>query len=281
MKLRPITKSIGVIICYYGEWPWYFDYFIHSCGFNASVDFLIISDQKYAKSIPPNVKFHHKTIAEINHISSTKLGFAVNISSSYKLCDFKPAFGLLFSDLLSGYDFWGQSDIDVIYGNIRDFVTDKMLDKYDFINVRHDYTTGCFYLLRNNEVLNNIFKKSKDFRKVLSDSKHYCFDECNFAHNQLSDGRSIFETQTEVESFTHVIRGAVLNKEINAYFDFILIEGVPGRIRFDRGRVIYKNRFEAILYHLIGLKKIYRPNPSRQQIPKRYYISRTRIYVRR
>lgn len=281
MRNRPNRKSIGIIICYYGEWPWYFEYFLHSCKFNPSVDFLIITDQKYDRLMPSNVKIFYRTLDELNEMSSSVLGFRVNIMTSYKLCDFKPVFGLLFSDLLNAYDFWGQSDIDVIYGNIRKFVTDRMLEKYDFINVRHDYTTGCFYLFRNNDFLNNIFKKSKDFKKVLSESKHYCFDECNFAHNQLTNGKSIFEARTEIESFTHVIMRAVDRKELNAYLDFILIEGVPGRIRFDRGKIIYKNKFEAILYHLIGLKKVYNPNRRRRPLPDTYYISPAKVYFKK
>lgn len=56
-----------------------------------------------------------------------------------------------------------------------------MLEEYDFISVRHDYTTGCFALYKNTPMLNTFFMRSKEYKKVFSNSEHYCFDECNFA----------------------------------------------------------------------------------------------------
>lgn len=277
--MDPTCKRIGIIICYFGKLPWYFDYFIHSCRFNSTIDFFVITDDKsYSKPLPVNVKFYFYSLEELNSIASQKIGIRTKITYGYKLCDFKPTFGILFSELLKEYDFWGQSDIDVIYGNIRRFLDDRMLDQFDFINVRHDYTAGCFYLFRNTNLLNNIFKRSKDYSMILESSEHFCFDECNFAHDQLREGKSIHEIKTPIESFTHVIKAAEKDKEIKGYFDFILIEGVPGKLKFDNGRIIYKNTFEAILYHLIGLKQIYHPRSAPRKIPNAYYISETRIY---
>jgi hypothetical protein len=274
-------KSIGVLICYFGEFPWYFEYFIHSCRYNPSIDFLIVTDNfNYRTELPGNVKFVFKSLEDINQLASQKLGIKVNIEFAYKMCDFKPAYGLIFSDLLAKYDFWGQSDIDVIYGDIREFMTDELLEEYNFVSIRHDYTTGCFALYENNAFINNIFKRSKDFTKVFSSNIHYCFDECSFAHDLLSDGESIFDLETEIESFTHIVLSAVQNQELKAHFDFLLIEGLPGRLTFDNGKIIYKRRFEGILYHLYWLKRDYRPEKVRRNIPDKYYISPTQIYFR-
>jgi len=272
---------MAIIICYYGKFPWYFDYFLHSCSYNHSVDFFIITDiDTWLKPLPANVKFIYKTLKDINNIAANKLGFKVNIEDPYKLCDFKPAYGLLFSELLVNYDFWGQSDIDIIYGNIRDFITDNVLSEFDFISIRHDYTTGCFALYKNIAFVNNLFKRSKDYINVFTDNKHFCFDECNFVHGFLEDGGSILEIETEIESFTRVVKLAERNNEIKAHFDFILIKGTTGRVMFDKGRVFYKRRFEGILYHMFWLKRIYDPGKSILNIPETYYISPTKIYHR-
>lgn len=206
------------------------------------------------------------------------MGFTVSIDYAYKLCDYKPAYGYLFPELIAGYDFWGQSDIDIIYGSIRDFMTDEMLNMYDYISVRHDFATGCFSLFKNTEKMNKFFMRSKDYQLVFSDPKHFCFDECNFAYEGLRAGHSILEIDTEIESFTELLRKAELTNEIKIHFDFILIEGVPGRVVFDNGRIIYKNQFEGILYHLFGLKRIYSPDKIIKNIPDKYYISQSRIY---
>jgi hypothetical protein len=275
------NKSIAIVICYFGKFPWYFDFFVHSCSFNLDVDFLIITDNLlYNRPVPPNIKFVFKTLGEFSVLASEKLGFTIDIKFSYKLCDFKPAYGLIFSDFIEDYDYWGQSDIDIIYGNIRGFITDDMLSEFDFISVRHDYTTGCFALYKNSHFINNLFKRSKDMVKVFSGSKHYCFDECNFVQDRLTEGESIFDIETEIESFTHIIKTAESLNEIKAHFDFILLEGLPGKIKFDKGRIIYKKRFEGILYHLYWLKRIYNPPKMGNAIPDVYHISPKQIYFK-
>ena len=272
-------KKIVILICYYGTFPWYFRYFLHSCTFNPSIDFVIITDVAYSGTIPNNVTFVRKTLNGLKALASERLGISVNIEFPYKLCDYKPAYGAIFSEYIEGYDFWGQSDIDVIYGNIRYFITDEFLDKFDYIGVRHDYTTGCFSMFRNNTLVNNFFKRSKDYKKVFTTTRHYCFDECSFVQDRLRDGESIFDIETEVESYTHIIKAAEKTGEIKAHFDFILMEGVPGRITFDNGRVIYKKQYEAILYHLYWLKRYYNPE-KKFSVPNTYYISPKRIYTR-
>jgi hypothetical protein len=210
--------------------------------------------------------------------ASEKLGFQVNIDHPYKLCDFKPAYGFLFPEIIKEYDFWGQSDLDIIYGNVRDFITVEMLHEFDFISVRHDYTTGCFALYKNNSVMNTFFMRSKDYIKVFSNSKHYCFDECSFAWDALTAGLSIFDLKTEIESFTHLIKAAEISEEIKAHFDFILLEGLTGRITFNNGRIYYKNQFEGIMYHLFWFKKGYNEKKKVLKVPDKYYISKTKIY---
>lgn len=279
MKQMDSEVKICVLICYFGEWPWYFDYFIHSCKFNLTIDFVIITDNVYEKQMSANVTIINKTLEEVRLMASKKLGLNVCIDNAYKLCDLKPAYGLIFSELLSGYDFWAQSDIDIIYGDIRAFMNDEILSSYDFISVRHDYTTGCFALYKNNSLINNLFKNSADYVKIFTSSEHFCFDECNHVHPLLEDGsKTIFEVETQIESFTHVIKAAELEGQIKAHFDFIIIEGLPGQLKFVNGKIIYKNIYEALLYHLIIFKQVYKPLNKLNMIPNTYRISPSRIY---
>lgn len=185
----------------------------------------------------------------------------------------------MFPEVIHGYDFWGHCDLDIIYGDVRAFFTDDFLDSYDYISVRHDYTTGCFGLYRNNELLNNYFLKSKDYKKVFSEPKHYCFDECNFVWDDLTRGLSIFDLNTEIESFTHLMKDGERNKLLRTHFDFILMEGYEGRLKFDRGKIIYRSKYEVIMYHLFWLKKIYSPKKGPKKITQTYYISPTKIYL--
>ena len=270
---------IALVVCYCGKLPWYFDYFVHSCKYNQSVDFLIITDDfTFKRPLPHNVKLIYKTLNEINLLASAKLGFTVYINHSYKLCDFKPAYGVIFSELLKGYDVWGHCDIDIIFGNIRNFITDELLENYDLISVRHDWLSGCFLLYKNNQKLNTLFLHSKDYRKVLSSDKHYCFDETNFSHNAFSAGKPYNEIKTEIESMMHVVKKMEAENYIKPFFDFFIIEGLPGKLKWGNGTMFYKKKYEILFYHLIYFKKKYQPKTNNIQIPESFTISPTKIY---
>ncbi len=271
-------NKIIVLSCYYGEFPWYFSYFLHSCAFNPSVDFLIFSDTPYSEKLPVNVKIQPLSITDIRELAQKKIGFEINIDHPYKFCDYKPAYGVIFEDYIRGYDFWAQSDIDIIFGNIRKFFTGRFLDRYDYISLRHDYTTGCFALYRNIPSVNFLFAKSRDYKRVFTEPRHFCFDECNFVWDELTAGKSIFDLTTEIESFTHVVKKSAMQREIRAHFDFLLLEGLIGKINFATGTIFYKNFIEGVLYHLYWLKKIYSPAKAPKHIPDKFRISATRIY---
>lgn len=270
-------RRIAVLLLYFGKLPWYTRHFINSCGYNPTIDFFLIIDQPFKSVLPGNVAIVQSSFQAINRALQEKLGFETRIYDCYKLCDLKPLYGFLFQDLLKSYDFWGQCDLDVIFGNIRYFMDDYTLDRYDYISVRHDIPSGCFSLFRNTDVINNLFLRSKDIRKVLANSKHFCFDECNFAHNQIALGKSIFECKCEIESFMHLIKAAEQEIGVRAHFDLLMLDGLVGKIKFSEGELIYRNEFEAILYHLIDLKRIYNPSTASRTL-KTFAISPTRIY---
>lgn len=274
-------KNIALIICYFGKLPWYFNYFVHTCKYNSSIDFIIITDnQNWINDLPPNVIVVYKTLDEINSLAEKKLGFSTEIKEGYKLCDFKPVYGFLFPELLDGYDFWGHGDIDIIFGDIRNFITDEILKNHELISVRHDYITGYFLLFRNNTKMNTLFMKSKDYKKVLSSSIHYCFDETNFRFHEFSDqfqDKIYVPIQNKIESMMHVVEKLRKKKQLKTYFDFHVIEGDPGRLYWDQGKLYYRNRYEVLLYHMIRFKTIYKPEIIPQKISNSFSITPTRI----
>ena len=274
-----MQKSIAIIIGYFGNLPWYFDYFIHSCKYNPNVHFYIITDNDLRKKqVPKNVFLISKSLEEIKNIASFRLGLDVKLETPYKFCDIRPSIAYIFPEYIEGYDFWGYGDIDVIYGNIRNFITNEILAEHDVISVRHDFLPGAFSLFRNCEKINLLFKESKDYVKVFTDPRHYCFDETNFTYDEFAEGVPVEEIKSEIESMTHLVKKLHNQKRLKAYFDFHVIEGLPGKIKWEKGILTYKNTMEAILYHLIKLKKVYTPKKLLKKIPDTFYISPTRIY---
>jgi hypothetical protein len=221
------------------------------------------------------------SLKEIRDLASQKLNFEVKIDMPYKLCDFKPAYGFIFSDFIKDYDFWGFGDIDVIYGNIRDFISDSLLSSCDFICVRDDYVTGFFSLVRNTETANMLFTRSKDYVKVLSESKYCNFDECPIHIFTLLTNRvSIYDSRIkwDIESMSYIVKKYSDEKLIKTCFEFFVTEGMPGKLMWNNGILIYDNRVERLLYHLIDFKKYNRGyNVVYENIPDIYYIDADKI----
>jgi hypothetical protein len=267
-------KRIALLTCWYGPYPWYFPLFIHSCGYNPTVDFILITDNKEAiANKPGNVIIVEKSLQAIREIASERLGFTVNIDYPYKLCDFKPAYGYIFPEIVAGYDFWGMADIDIVYGNIRTFMTEELLAEYDVISSRHDYITGSFCLFRNCGRVNTLFMQSRDYRQVFSSANHFCFDEANFLFEYLKQGASIFDFPDHIQSMTYVVKKAEMEGTIKPFFDYIVVEGNPGKIQWKNGRIIFKGIFEAMLYHLVVFKRGCTPRKKLLPIPDTFYFT--------
>ncbi|MCL1933938.1 MAG: hypothetical protein FWF53_09045 [Candidatus Azobacteroides sp.] len=272
--------KIAFIIVFLGDYPWYFPYFLHSCRYNPTVDFLIFTDNTDAKlDLPVNVKVIPYSIEHFKADAIKALGFEVAVESGYKLCDFRPAFGYIFYDYIKDYDFWGYCDIDVIFGNIRAFMTDELLDEYDIISARHDYLTGCFALYRNNTEMRELFMQSRDYKKVFTEPRNFYFDETNFAFKAFGKGVHYSQIRTEVESMTHVVRRLQEENKLKAYFEFQIVEGFAGNMLWNKGTLIYRKQFEAMLYHLVRFKLKYsEPIDLHKIIPDKFRIGKKKIY---
>jgi hypothetical protein len=281
-KESSMKYRIGIITYYLGDMPWYFSYFLHSCRYNPTINFIILTDGDLERNdIPGNVFIHKITLSEFKILASKKLGLEVSITHPYKLCDFKPAYGFLFPEILKTYDFWAHGDIDMMYGNIREFMTEEILSSYDVISSRHDYVAGTFSLYKNTDQMNELFMQSKDYKKVFTNPEHFCFDECSNLFEELDQGASIFDFPEAVQSMTYVVKKAELAGKIRAYFDFIIVEGVPGKIKWEKGRILYKNKFEAMYYNLIRFKKICNCPKITKSLSEIIYFTPTRIITKR
>jgi hypothetical protein len=268
-------NKIVLINCYFGKFPWYFNFFIKSCELNRTVNFIIFSDSIYDKYLPQNVEIIPFKLSDFNLLATEKLEFRINVINPYKLCDFKPAYGLIFAEYIRNYSFWGICDIDIILGRIREFVTDDLLDEYDIINTRHDYLTGSFLLFRNTDFINKLFLKSKDYKKVFTSEKHYCFDECNFKHIEMEQGISIFDVNCEIESMEHIVRKEMEIGTVNVFFDFLVVDGLCGKLKWDSGILGYDKKFEVLLFHLIQYKSnLLTRKTTWVDIPNGFYIDK-------
>src|ERR1022692_4075401 len=125
--------KICIIAFYIGKLPDCFSYFISSCEYNPTIDFIVFTDTITQVQKKNNVQLVPLTLADFNLLASLKLNLSMNTQSGWKINELKPAFGVIFNEYLTSYDFWGWCDIDLIWGNLRNFLTDELLVHYDVI----------------------------------------------------------------------------------------------------------------------------------------------------
>lgn len=77
--------------------------------------------------MPYNVEVIYKTLEELKDLFEKKLSIRIENLQPYKLCDFRPSYGLVFEEYLESYDYWGFCDIDLIWGNLSFIFPDKMI----------------------------------------------------------------------------------------------------------------------------------------------------------
>lgn len=144
--------KIALIVLYFGPLPPYFPVWLQSAEANSDVDFLVWSDQDI-QTQAPNFRVTKITLDKLRERFERTLNRSLVISNGYKLCDYRPAYGVLFADELRGYDFWGHCDIDLVFGHIRRFLTDEILRVHDRV-----YGSGPLSVYRNSEKMNHAFE---------------------------------------------------------------------------------------------------------------------------
>ena len=142
---------IAIIATWFGKLPPYFPMWLKSAEANSDIDFYLFFDQE-VQCKSPNIYVVRTTMEkEIKRISET-LHEEIQIKNSYKFCDLRPFFGVAYQEYISAYDFWGYCDIDLVFGDIRSFLTDEVLDSYDRF-----YECGHLSVFRNNEKMNKLY----------------------------------------------------------------------------------------------------------------------------
>lgn len=169
-------NKIGLFAFYFGKLPPHMPVWVKTCGANPTIDWFLITDQQIGYPLPENIKLIRTDIGALTKLFSEKLGLQANLYRPYKLCDFRPAYGAIYEDMLKGYDFWGYCDFDVVFGDIRARLTEEILDSHDKIQ-----PFGHLSLYRNTERMNRLYEEPcegvADYREVFTSGTHYAFDE--------------------------------------------------------------------------------------------------------
>lgn len=171
-------KRIVFICPFFGKLPkQHMELWLQSCEGNPDIDWLIITDDETTYRYPENVKVRYTTFGDLKSYMQKKFDFELKLDSPYKLCDFKPTYGYIFSEYIQEYDFWGHCDMsDCIFGNLRKFLDENILENSDKIGF-----LGHMTLYRNTEEVNKRFmlptKSGVALDEILGVSVNKAFDE--------------------------------------------------------------------------------------------------------
>ena len=178
-----LMKSIAMINFYFADKiPDYMDFYLSSLSYNNTIDLFLFtnldisSPSRNIRIVKSSFEEFRAKIVEGVSREMKKRGYAdeVIIESVYKLADFRPTFGVCFQDYLKDYDFWGGCDLDLVFGDVRKYLPDEILNHYDKI-----FEHGHFFLIRNEDECNTAFLEDFDycFKGALHIRKNSFFEE--------------------------------------------------------------------------------------------------------
>lgn len=265
-----------IIIPYYGDWPSYLNLFLEGCKVNAEVDILFFTDLNPPLIKPSNVFFYYLTIRELELLIAKQTNLKVALKNPYKLCDFKPVYGKIFSEYLVDYDFWGFGDIDVYFGKFSNFDLNQLFREKDILSFRKKWISGSLSFVRNNSDTNILYQKAENFEAILLDKNHLEFDEIGKAWDEIRT-KSIENIKFENDNFTNVVFKEAKRNALNIYREDLIKESINSSeyIKIDKGRVFDQAGKEYLYYHYITEKKNpFFSYPNWVLIPKTFYITK-------
>ena len=174
-------KKIVLIFPYFGKLPPQYRMWRASALRNKTISFLFFTDADVEPAT--NIIVHRMEFFEFQEIVQKAFDFPIILDRPYKLCEYKQAYGYILQEYIQEYDFWGFGDLDLVYGDIREFLTDSVLE--------HKFLLGWGHLtlIQNCTDANTYFMTQvagyQDYRDAFTTSKITFFDE--YGHNGCSD----------------------------------------------------------------------------------------------
>ena len=264
---------VAVILPYFGKFPNYFTLYLYSCSFNPKIDFLIFTDILYEDQYPDNVKFITLSFKELQETAQYKLGFRIELSNPYKLCDLRPAYGVVFADYIKGYDYWGYGDIDVIYGDLQMNLFAKVNNGFDIISFRKEILSGSLSFFKNTKYINNLYKLIVGFEKYVNDSRNFLLDEAMGSTVTWNGGS---KTDLPHTCMTYITNQELISGRLKVHFETLVLEwlDINEYVKFKNGQLLYNENSIPYFHYVLYKNKMQFKKLKYSEIPSTFIISK-------
>ncbi|MCL2326900.1 MAG: hypothetical protein FWC39_00145 [Bacteroidetes bacterium] len=161
-------QSITILIPYFGKFPEWSDLYFETVRRNSTINFIFYTDCDFEKyKNMENCRFKKMTFQE--YIDNVRKVLKLNFSpaNAYKLCDLRPLYPIVHYEDIKNSDFYGWTDMDLLFGDIRSFYTDEILSRYEVLSTHNVRISGHLAIFKNTKKNRNIYKNIYDWKNKL------------------------------------------------------------------------------------------------------------------
>ena len=231
-----------------GKLPNYFEYWQKSAGANENIDFYIPTNLDISKCRKyNNIHFLPMTDQTFWDKVQSVLDFPIS-HAYYKTAEYRILFGIIFKDIIQGYDYWGSTEFDMIYGDILKFISPYLENGAEVIG-----RTAPFRLVKNVDKLNLMpFNDVEGFEHPLTLERALSEDYCWFFGETCGMNIRYYQAGIDIVPLSDFF-GDIIMK-----FHYLTSSGLEGKWGFNwnKGKLIgYNNRNEQKEFMAIHLQK--------------------------
>jgi hypothetical protein len=167
---------ILLLVPWFGPWPEWIEFFLASARANPTVDWLFLGDAGPPGRLTPNLRHSPLGLDELRVRAERRLRVRLERLAAYKVCDLRLAFGNLFAEEVAGHDWFGWSDIDVVYGDLRRHLDAERL-AHDVVSFCASHLSGHLTLVRNGPLARDLHLRLPGFLERMVDAEYVHLDE--------------------------------------------------------------------------------------------------------
>ena len=278
------NKRMAFIVVWFGDFPPYLNLFLQSASKQKDFDFIFFAEKDKLPYLSENIKLIKISFSEFNAIAINRGIIDSPLTYAYKLCDIKPAWFHILEDFLpeNKYDYVGYIDIDLVLGNINDFLPPIEIRKFDLCTITTEYISGAFTIMRNNSYMRTLYQRARGWQYIFNSNHHFAFDE-KLRVSGLSEQESshINSKYGSLQSYSDIVFESYQYGIINIKADkYIAYESLPKLIKYEKGIITdIDTRTNFIMFQFVGAKQtVFWAYPDWDLLPDTFFINRYGFY---